>query len=111
MDKLEQYRKVIQALLTEYASYKSLNPEIEREFICDTIQDRYLVVSFGWEKSRYIHSCSVHMEIRNGKIWIQYNMTDTDFAEELVELGVPKTDIVLGFHSPFKRQFTEYAVS
>ena len=38
-------------------------------------------------------------------------MTDVDFAEELVEMGVSKTDIVLGFHSPFKRQFTEYAVS
>ena len=34
-----------------------------------------------------------------------------DIADELVEMGVPKDDIVLGFHSPFKRQFTEYAVN
>lgn len=32
-------------------------------------------------------------------------------AQELVSLGVPKEDIVLGFYSPFMRQFTDYAVS
>jgi hypothetical protein len=111
MDKLEQYRQIIQTLLAEYASYKSLNPNIEREFICDTAHDRYLVVSFGWNNSRYIYGCSIHMEVKKGKVWIQYNITDVDFAEELVAMGVSKTDIVLGFQSPFKRQFTEYAVS
>ncbi|WP_460200716.1 element excision factor XisI family protein [Scytonema sp. NUACC21] len=45
-----------------------------------------------------------------GKIWIQYNGTEEALAERLVELGVPRSDIVLGFHSPFKRQFTSYAV-
>ncbi|HAG80888.1 MAG TPA: XisI protein, partial [Cyanobacteria bacterium UBA12227] len=44
-------------------------------------------------------------------IWIQHNMTELDIAQELVRLGVPKEDIVLGLHSPFMRQFTEYAVS
>ena len=111
MDKLEQYRQIIQTLLTEYAGYKSLNPNIERELICDTNRDRYLIVNLGWEETRHVYGCIIHIEIRNEKIWIQRNMTDVDFAEELVELGVPKTDIVLGFHSPFKRQFTEYAVS
>jgi hypothetical protein len=27
----------------------------------------------------------------------------------LVELGVPKTDIVLGFKPPYMRQFTDFA--
>jgi hypothetical protein len=28
----------------------------------------------------------------------------------LKRVGVPKEDIVIGFHSPFMRKFTEYAV-
>ena len=28
----------------------------------------------------------------------------------LVKMGVPNSDIVIGFHTPFKRQFTSYAV-
>lgn len=31
-------------------------------------------------------------------------------ANQLAELGVPKTDIVLGFRAPYVRQFTEFAV-
>ncbi|MEH2034454.1 MAG: element excision factor XisH family protein [Nostoc sp.] len=31
-------------------------------------------------------------------------------ANELISRGIPKKDIVLAFHSPFKRQFTEFAV-
>ncbi|GFE71200.1 hypothetical protein CFPU101_38100 [Chroococcus sp. FPU101] len=51
------------------------------------------------------------MDIINDQIWIQYNGTEVDFAPIIVALGVPKQDIVLAFHSPYKRQFTEYAVS
>jgi hypothetical protein len=111
MNKLEQYRQIIQTLLTEYAGYKSLNPNIEQELICDTNSDRYLLLNLGWENKHRVYNCFIHIEIRNEKVWIQRNMTDINFAEELVEMGVPRTDIVLGFHSPFKRQFTEYAVS
>lgn len=52
----------------------------------------------------------MHFDIQNEKIWIQYNGTEESVAERLVELGVPRSDIVIGFHSPFKRQFTSYAV-
>ncbi|MEB3231915.1 MAG: element excision factor XisI family protein [Leptolyngbyaceae bacterium] len=45
------------------------------------------------------------------KNWIQGNGTEDDLAQELVELGVPKTDIVIGFHAPELRKYTEYAVS
>jgi hypothetical protein len=52
----------------------------------------------------------MHFDIQNGKIWIQYNSTEEAVAERLVEMGVPGSDIVLGFHSAFKRQVTRYAV-
>ena len=56
-------------------------------------------------------SGSEHLDIKGGKIWIQWNGTEDDIAAELVALGVPKHDIVLGFHTPLLRQYTEYAVS
>jgi hypothetical protein len=37
-------------------------------------------------------------------------MTEQDIAEDLVRLGVPKKDIVIGFHPPVLRQLTDYAV-
>jgi hypothetical protein len=37
--------------------------------------------------------------------------TEGDIPAELVKMSIPQTDIVVGFHSLFKRQFIEYAVS
>ncbi|BAY81613.1 fdxN element excision controlling factor protein [Calothrix parasitica NIES-267] len=45
------------------------------------------------------------------KIWIQYNIREEYVAQTLVEKGVPNLDIVIGFRSAFKRQFTSYAVN
>ena len=52
----------------------------------------------------------MHFDIKNGKIWVQYNGTEEHVGETLMQLGVPASDIVLGFRSVFKRQFTGYGV-
>ena len=55
-------------------------------------------------------AASFILNIKDGKIWIQHDGTEVGIALELVKQGVPKHDIVLGFHAPFKRQFTEFAI-
>jgi XisI protein len=57
-----------------------------------------------------VSSPILQLDIKNGKIWIQYNGTEEKLTERLMKLGVPASDIVIGFHSPCKRQFTGYAV-
>lgn len=36
----------------------------------------------------------------DGKIWVQQDGTEVGIANELVELAVPKKDIVSGFNPP-----------
>jgi hypothetical protein len=38
-------------------------------------------------------------------------MTEADLAQELVEMGVPKEDIVLGLHPAYQRPYTGYGVA
>ena len=52
-----------------------------------------------------------HLEIINGKIWIQKDQTEEGIATYLEEAGIPKDAIVLGFHSLDVRPFTEYAAA
>jgi hypothetical protein len=54
---------------------------------------------------------TAHASSEHGKIWIQRNMTEADLAQELVEMGVPKEDIVLGLHPHYKRPLTGYGVA
>ncbi len=110
MDKLTRYRQLVQQILQAYSEQRPANGNIEVETIFDTQRDHYQIVHVGWEGQEWIHSCIIHIDIKCEKIWLQWNGTEDDIAENLVSVGVPKKDIVLGFQSPFMRKFTEYAV-
>ncbi len=113
MEKLEKYRHVIRQLLTKIAAvgYSEPNSDVECQFICDTENDHYQLLDIGWEEFNRIYNCFIHIDIKNGKIWIQQNMTEDDLAYELVEMGVDKEDIILGLHAPYKRPYTGYGVA
>ena len=111
MDKLTTYRTCIQQLLQRYQGYTPSTEEIETEIVTDTEHDHYQLIHIGWKNTRRVYGCAFHLDIKQGKVWIQYNGTDRHLAEELVELGIPKEDIVLGFQTPYRRQFTEYALN
>ncbi|RCJ14918.1 fatty-acid oxidation protein subunit alpha [Nostoc sp. ATCC 43529] len=111
MDKLKQYRQCIQNLLSEYAAIPIANGEIESETIYDLQQDRYLVMNVGWDGNRYVHGCVLHLDIKDGKIWVQQNTTELRIAHELVAMGIPKEDIILGFQAPYLRQYTDFGVA
>lgn len=110
MAKLDKYREYIQQLLTKYAARDSGEDGVEAQKIFDTEHEHYQLFYVGWHNQRRVYGPVMHLDIKNEKIWIQWNGTEDDIAAELVEMGVPKQDIVLGFHAPRMRQFTDFAV-
>ncbi|MBW4687463.1 MAG: XisI protein [Komarekiella atlantica HA4396-MV6] len=111
MDKLEQYRQCIQNLLSKYVATPMANGEIESQTVFDLQQDRYQVMNVGWDGNRRVHGCVLHLDIKDGKIWVQHNTTELRIAHELVAMGVPKEDIVLGFQAPYVREYTGFGVA
>ncbi|BAU10187.1 fdxN element excision controlling factor protein [Leptolyngbya sp. NIES-3755] len=109
MDKLTQYQEIIQSLLSEYSDRRS-NHEVDSQCIFDLQRNHFQVVNVGWSDRGRIYGCVLHLDIQNDKIWLQYNGTEIDIAQELVDRGVPKSDIVLGFQAPHRRPLTDYAV-
>ncbi len=110
MADIKNYKKNVREIITRYAEERPLPGNVESQMIFDTERDHYQLVNVGWDNDRWIYGCVLHMDIKNGKIWIQHNGTEIEVAEELVKAGVPEEDIVIGFHSPYKRKFTKYAV-
>jgi hypothetical protein len=111
MDTLETYRQIIETTLTEYASVPYAYGDIHTEVIFDRANDHYLLVNVGWHNDRRIHGGLVHIDIINGKVWIQRDGTEHGIANDLVKAGIPKEQIVLGFRSPEIRKHTEFAVA
>ncbi|RWX52196.1 XisI protein [Candidatus Electrothrix marina] len=111
MDRLTAYRSHIRTLLQRYLSRKPPGDDFEVQLIEDTEHDHYQIFSVGWARDRRIHGCTLHLDIKQGKIWIQHNSTEDDIAAELVSMGIPKNDIVLAFHAPSRRRYTGYAAN
>lgn len=58
-----------------------------------------------------ITGITVYVRIRDGKIWIEEDWTENGIATDIVRAGVPKEDIVLPFHEPKMRQYTDFALA
>ena len=108
MDKLN-YHELVQKILKSHVG-NCLNNNTEVHLIFDKDRDRYQVLHIGWEGLIRVFGCIIYVEIKDGKIWIERDGTEIGVANELVEAGVPKQDIILAFHAPYKRKFTEFAV-
>ena len=105
------YPKIIQDILSRHTG-KDLETQTEVQLLFDADRHHYQVLHLGWveEAQVRVHACIVHVDLKDDKIWIQRDGTEIGIANELVEAGVPKHDIVLGFHGPYKRPFTGFAI-
>ncbi len=111
MDTIISYRNIIKDMIKRYASIKPAVDDLEVEAIFDESNEHYELTYTGWSRSRRVHGTVLHIDIRNGKVWIQHDGIAGGVAEELVEAGIPRDQIVLGFQLPSLRQYTEYAVA
>lgn len=111
MDTLTKYRAIIQDTLLLYTKIPYAQGSLACKPTFDTEQDSYVLITEGWNGSRRVHGCLVHIEIINGKVWVQRDDTESGVTYALVEAGIPKEHIVLGFQEPSVRQFTDYATA
>jgi len=97
--------------LTEYTKIPYAHGDIQFETVFDRESDRYLLMILGRENERRVHGCMIHIDIINGKLWIQRDGTENGIANELVRSGVPKDHIVLGFRSSEIRKHSGFAAA
>ena len=108
-----KYSKIVNDLMCEYADYWGSYRGVKHEVLADTKHHNFSLLAIGWEENtkRYVHNISFHIQVINDKVWIQQNNTDIMIADELIEKGIAKQDIVLGFIEPQARQYSGFAVA
>jgi hypothetical protein len=111
MDKVTRYATLIKNILQEDAQYKPSHGEIEALPVFDDEHRSYQLLYVGWDRRRRVHGSIYHLRILHEKIYIEEDTSNEPIAERLLEVGVPKEDIVLAFHTPEKRQYTDFAVA
>ncbi len=111
MDKLENYNQIARKIVLEHARYASKREGIETLTLCDHSSGNYLLMRVGWHDLDRTHSILFHLRILEGKIWIEQDGIEYGIAQDLLDAGVPKEDIVLAFYDPKTRQLTDFAVA
>jgi ketopantoate reductase len=109
MAEVKDYPAILRKIIENYAAIKPAFGDVESEVIIDESKGHYELIERGWSKENRVHGCLMHVDIRNGKFWIEHDGTEYGIANELVDAGVPKEHIVLAFHAPDLRQYTEFA--
>ena len=111
MDTLDHYREIIERVLGEYTKIKYAWGNVQCRPVFDRQHDSYALITRGWNNRKRTHYCLVHLEIINGKIWVQEDGIEQGITAELEAAGIPKSDIVLGFQPPDIRSYTDYAAA
>jgi hypothetical protein len=113
MDRITQFREIIEKVLTE--AWRFLGPSnddgVEYKLMFDRQRDSYAITAVGFNGPRRVHRFVIHLEIINGKVWLQADNTDFEIARDLEKAGIAKSEIVLAFHEPKLRPHTEYAAA
>lgn len=111
MDTLNEYRRIVRELIEYYGQFTPANGDIQTEVIIVPSLDHYELIHTGWSGKYRVHGSVIHIDIRDGKVWIQYDGTNRAIADELVEAGIPRDHIVLAFKHPDSRKYTDFAVA
>lgn len=112
MDTRFKYQGIIKTVLQNHANYRATLPDgYTSQVIFDDERGHYLVLDFGWSGNKYLHATPIHLSLVVDKVWIQCDETEEGIATDLMEAGIPKEDIVLGFRYPKIRKYTGFAVA
>ena len=112
MEKVKAYRDIAREIITKLGEQKHFTTSLIRyQVIIDDQSGNYLLFRNGWKGETRIYGCIIHIEVMDdGKVWLHQDSTDYIVADLLLDKGIPKEDIVLGFHAPVMRPDTEFSV-
>ncbi len=109
---LSQWRSAIKRILSDFAAIPfPQGVHLKAKTVFDDATNSYLVVMEGWKDVLRLHGCLAHIEIKGDKIWIQQDGTEDGLAAELMQAGISKDRIVLGFKTPETRELSGFAVA
>ena len=91
---LNEWRQIIKKILAELAAIPF--PEVvnlKAKTVFDESSDIYMVLVEGWQDVKRMHGCLLHVEINDGKIWIQQDGTEDGVPTSSWSPASPKTEL------------------
>jgi hypothetical protein len=97
VEKLNRYRQIIEQVLETHAKMPAVPETVEGVAVCDPVRDQYLLIDVGWAPYGRAHDVVVHLRLKDGKVWIEWDGIEYGIARDLIEAGISREDIVAAF--------------
>src|SRR5258706_10363563 len=107
MDRADEYRMIVERIMREIEEMTPSEEKIRTELVIDHANGHYQLGQVGWDNDRRVDDIFLHVDVCDGKVWIQHDGTNLRLADMLMDEGIPRESIVLAFHRPELRKFTE----
>lgn len=108
---MKAYQQIIRKELKVYETRRIDNaPDVKFHLVVSEDQTDFLLLSIGWRGKQFQNNVMFHFQIRGNKVWILKNNTDVEIGEILVEEGIPKSDIVIGWLPTYLQEMSDYGV-
>ena len=100
---LTETRKIIREVLELVLEHQPSYGDAKYEAIFDSEHDRYQVLLSGWTGMKRSFNIVAQLDIVGRAVWVQQDNTELELANRLIERGIARDQIVLGFQAPYKR--------
>ena len=95
MDKHLNFSAILVQVMRDETQYQPLGgPEVVSA--CDQQTGQYLLIAAGWQKERHINHLLFHARLLDGLVVIETDNTEEGLKAELIEAGIPASQIVFG---------------
>lgn len=111
MDRTSEFRVIVNRIFQEIAEMTPSDAQVRTELICDDAVGHYQLGQVGWEGNSRVDDVYLHVDVLDNKVWIQHDGTNLRLAEMFTREGIPKENIVLAFHRPDMRVYTDFAAA
>lgn len=113
MERVKFFQNKIKEVIEDYLSElrQPTNENIEFMPVVDINKNHFQIIAMGWEGYKRVFNLLFHLDIIGDKIWVQEDKMEYSITERLVEKGVSKKDIVIGYFPDYHRPYTEFAVA
>lgn len=108
---MKKYQDIVIDYLKEMSTLKPSNlPDIESWVIADRESNHFQLLQAGWQGYKYTFTVVFHFHIREGKVWFLRNITEREVIDVLIERGIAREDIFLGFRNPKGEKMAGFSV-
>jgi hypothetical protein len=114
MDSVTRYKEIIKETLQEFLERYQPQPErsnIDTLLTADDERGVYLILRTGWQAKERVQRILIYIRLINNRVYVEEDWTDFDVVGRLLDAGIPQEDVVLAFHHPSLRPFTEFALA